>query len=71
MRTCKIKGWKIGRWEDLFHPPIFQPPGKRFHALPSFLFSAIISRQLFNLTYVLAVLRPVPPTLSMLVSDLQ
>ena len=66
-----MKGWKIGRWEVLFHPPIFQPPVKRFHALPSFLFHVIISSLLFNLTDALAVLRPVPPTLATLVFRLQ
>ena len=66
-----MKSWKIGRWEDLFHPSNLPTACQTLPRLPSCLFHVIISSLLFNLTYVLAVLRPVPPTLSMLVCRLQ
>ena len=30
MGTCKMKGWKIGRWEDFSHPPIASQTLPRF-----------------------------------------
>ena len=66
-----MEGWKIGRWEDLFHPSNLPTTNQTLPRFAFLLFRVIISSLLFNLTYVLAVLRPVPPTLSMLVCRLQ
>ena len=62
-----MEGWKLGSWEDLFYPSNLPTASQ---TLPRFAF-LFFSRLLFNLTYVLAVLRPVPATLSMLVCPLQ
>ena len=68
MKTCKMKGGKIGRWEDFFHPSNLPTASQ---TPPRFAFLSFPCDHLFNLTDVLAVLRPSPPTLATLVFRLQ
>ena len=63
-----MTGWKIRRWEDLFHPSNLPTASQ---TPPRFVFLSFPRDHLFNLTYVLAVLLPVPPTLPKSVYHLQ
>lgn len=56
-----MEDWRIGRWETFSILPIFHRAVKRFPALRSSLFRAIISNLSFNPTSAPAAPRLVPP----------